>query len=127
MIRPRLIPCLLLKHGVLVRSQVFKVHQVIGNPIHTVMRLSDWNVDELVLLDISQDDYHDLRRDDMAVRKIGSKALEVLESISRVCFMPLAFGGRIRTLEDIRLRLSSGADKCIINTQAVETPNFINT
>lgn len=127
MIRPRLIPCLLLKHGVLVRSQVFKVHQVIGNPIHTVMRLSDWNVDELVLLDISQDDYHDLRRDDMAVRKIGSKALEVLESISRVCFMPLAFGGRIRTLEDIRLRLSSGADKCIINTQAVESPNFINT
>jgi imidazoleglycerol phosphate synthase cyclase subunit len=126
MIRPRLIPCLLLKHGVLVRSQLFKVHQVIGNPIHTVMRLSNWNVDELVLLDISQDDFHDLRRDDMAVRHMGSKALEVLKSISHVCFMPLAFGGRIRTLEDIRLRLSSGADKCVINTQAVEDPDFIS-
>ena len=41
MIRPRLIPCLLLKHGLLVRSQLFKVHQAIGNPIHTVMRYSN--------------------------------------------------------------------------------------
>lgn len=126
MIRPRLIPCLLLKHGLLVRSQIFKVHQVIGNPIHTVMRYSNWNVDELILLDISQGDYHDLRRDDMQVRNIGSKALEVLEAISHVCFMPLAFGGRIRTLEDIRLRLNAGADKIIINTQALEEPDFIS-
>jgi imidazoleglycerol phosphate synthase cyclase subunit len=125
MIRPRLIPVLLLKHGLLMRSQVFRVHQVIGNPIHTVMRLSNWNVDELVLLDISEDDYHDLRRDDLAVSDIGSTALEVLKAVSHVCFMPLAFGGRVRTLEDIRQRLSAGADKCIINTQAVEDPAFI--
>ena len=44
---------LLLKQGVIVRSQTFSVHQVIGNPMSTVERFSNWNVDELVLLDIS--------------------------------------------------------------------------
>jgi imidazoleglycerol phosphate synthase cyclase subunit len=125
MTRPRLIPCLLLKHGLLVRSQLFRVHQVIGNPVSTIMRLSDWNVDELVVLDISADDHHDLRRDDLAVGHLGATALEVLRSISRVCFAPLAFGGRIRTLEDIRDRLAAGADKCIVNTGAIEDPGFV--
>jgi imidazoleglycerol phosphate synthase cyclase subunit len=125
MTRPRLIPVILLKHGLLMRSQVFKVHQAIGNPIHTVMRLSNWNVDELILLDISEDDFHDLRRDDLAVADPGSTALDVLRAVAHVCFMPLAVGGRIRTLEDIRLRLGSGADKCVINTQALLEPEFI--
>jgi imidazoleglycerol phosphate synthase cyclase subunit len=123
--RPRLIPCLLLKHGVIVRSERFEVHQVIGNPMSTVERFSQWNVDELILLDISADDYHDLRRDDLRQSYDGSTALDVLKAVSQVCFMPLAFGGRIRTLEDIRLRLGAGADKCVINTKAVEDPNFI--
>lgn len=123
--RPRLIPCLLLKHGLIVRSQVFQIHQVIGNPMSTVQRFSNWNVDELILLDISADDVHDLRRDDLQQHYAGSTALDVLKAVSQVCFMPLAFGGRIRTLEDMRLRLSLGADKCVINTKAVEDPGFI--
>ena len=123
--RPRLIPCLLLKHGLLVRSQYFKIHQVIGNPVSTVMRFSDWNVDELIILDISQDDYHDLRRDDLHLQYEGSTALDVLRAVAPVSFMPLAFGGRIRTLEDIQHRLSLGADKVVINSQAVANPEFI--
>ena len=125
MIRPRLIPVLLLKHGFLVRSQLFRVHQDIGNPVHTVMRLSNWNVDELVLLDISRDDYHDMRRGDLAVASMGSTTLEVIKAVSQVSFMPLAVGGRVRTLEDMRQRLSCGADKCVINTQAVLEPSFL--
>lgn len=101
MIRPRLIPVLLLKHGVIVRSQLFKVHQVIGNPMSTVERLSDWNVDELVILDISADDYHDLRRDDIQQRYQGTSAVDVLREVAKVCFMPLTFGGRIRTLDTL--------------------------
>lgn len=123
--RPRLIPCLLLKNGVIVRSELFKIHQVIGNPVSTIERFSHWNVDELILLDISTEDYHDLRRDDLQVSYGGSTTLDVLKEISKVCFMPLAFGGQIRSLEDIRLRLSTGADKCIINTKAIEDPEFI--
>lgn len=125
MTRPRLIPVLLLKHGVIVRSQLFKVHQVIGNPMSTVQRLSNWNVDELVMLDISKDDFHDLRRDDLQQRYQGSSALDVLREVAKVCFMPLAFGGRVRTLEDIGCRLEAGADKIVINTAALEDPEFI--
>jgi imidazoleglycerol phosphate synthase cyclase subunit len=125
MIRPRLIPVLLLKHGVIVRSQLFKVHQVIGNPMSTVERLSDWNVDELVLLDISADDYHDLRRDDIQQRYQGTSAVDVLREVAKVCFMPLTFGGRIRTLDDIAERISAGADKVSINSAALADPSFI--
>ena len=93
MTRPRLIPVLLLKQGVIVRSQLFSVHQVIGNPMSTVERFSNWNVDELVLLDISGEDVHDLRRDDIQQRYQGSSALDVLREVAKVSFMPLAFGG----------------------------------
>ena len=122
MIRPRLIPCILLKNGLIVRSQLFKTHQIIGNPVSTIHRLSNWNVDELILLDISDDYYHDLRRDDMHLKYEGSTSLDVLKQISEVCFMPLAFGGRIRNIEDIKIRLAKGADKCVINTGAVQNP-----
>jgi imidazoleglycerol phosphate synthase cyclase subunit len=122
---PRLIPVILLKHGLIVRSELFRIHQVIGNPMSTIERLSHWNVDELILLDISGDDFHDLRRDDIQQRYGGSGVLDVLEQVAARSFMPLAFGGRIRTLDDIRARLSAGADKCVINTQAIERPQLI--
>ena len=120
MTRPRLIPVLLLKQGVIVRSQLFSVHQVIGNPMSTVERFSNWNVDELVLLDISGEDVHDLRRDDIQQRYQGTSALDVLREVAKVSFMPLAFGGRVRTLDDIELRLAAGADKVIVNTAALD-------
>jgi imidazoleglycerol phosphate synthase cyclase subunit len=126
--RPRLIPVLLLKHGVIVRSQLFRVHQVIGNPMSTVERYSNWNVDELIILDISRgEDCHDLRRDDLQQRYSGSSAIDVLKAIARVCFMPLTFGGRIRTLADIEARLAAGADKIALNTAALADPDFIET
>jgi imidazoleglycerol phosphate synthase cyclase subunit len=125
-VHPRLIPVLLLKHGVIVRSQLFKVHQVIGNPMSTVERYSQWNVDELVVLDISRgEDRHDLRRDDIQQSYSGQGVLDVLRSIASVCFMPLTFGGRIRTIEDIEQRLAAGADKVSINTAAFDDPSFV--
>lgn len=122
---PRLIPCLLLKNGLLVRSQLFKVHQVIGNPISTVQRLSSWNTDELIVLDISTSDFHDLRRSDLAQCYASSDVLSLLRMMAKVCAMPLTFGGRIRSIEDIRKRLACGADKIAINTQALETPALV--
>lgn len=125
--RPRLIPCLLLKHGVIVRSQLFKVHQVIGNPMSTVERFSHWNVDELVILDISLGEGdHDLRRDDLQQRYSGNTAIDVLREVAKVCFLPLTFGGGIRTLEHISERLAAGADKVAINTAAIDDPGFIS-
>ena len=117
--RPRLIPVLLLKHGIIVRSQLFKIHQVIGNPMSTIKRYSDWNVDEIVILDISSgEDIHDLRRDDLQQSYEGNKSIDVLKEVSKICSVPLTFGGRIKSLKDIEIRLKLGADKVVINTAA---------
>ncbi len=125
-VRPRLIPVLLLKHGVIVRSQLFRLHQVIGNPMSTVERYSNWNVDELIILDISRGDGgHDLRRDDIQQSYAGDSAIDVLRAIAEVCFMPLTFGGRIRTIDDIEMRLAAGADKVSLNTTAFRNPTFV--
>lgn len=121
----RLIPVILLKNGLIVRSQLFRIHQSIGNPMHTVRRLSNWNVDELVFLDISSEDRHDLRRDDLQVQYSDSTLLGLLPEISKLCFMPLAVGGRIRSIDDMRQRFSRGADKCVINSQAVRQPGLV--
>lgn len=124
-VRPRLIPVILIKNGLIVRSQSFSIHQAIGNPISTIHRLSGWNVDELILLDISTQGVHDLRRDDMQMRYAGQSTADLLRQIADVCFMPLAVGGRIRSIADLEVRLTAGADKCVINTQALDDPNFI--
>ena len=125
MVKKRLIPILLLKNGQLVRSELFKVHQIIGNPVHEVRRFNEWNVDELIYLDISSDDRYDLGRDDHAIRGLVDQRA-ILEAVSETCFMPLTWGGRIRTIEDMRERISSGADKVALNTMAFRDPALIS-
>jgi len=124
MIKTRLIPVLLLKNGLLVRSQAFTVHQYIGDPYHEVLRYNQWGVDELVYLDISRYDIYDQGRSDMKIGHVAG-VLDLLPQIARTCFVPLTFGGRIRSLEDIRERLIRGADKIAINTAAFDNPELI--
>lgn len=124
MLKTRLIPVLLLKNGVLVRSEGFNIHQVIGNPIHEVERFNEWNVDELLYVDISRDDEYDLRRNDSKVTEL-TDPLQILERVSKTCFMPLTWGGRIRSVEHMRERFSRGADKITINSAAIENPELI--
>jgi imidazole glycerol-phosphate synthase subunit HisF len=124
MLKKRLIPVLLLQNGLLVRSELFKTHQIIGNPIHEVERFNQWTVDELVYLDITRDDVYDTRRDDHKVRGLNDP-LAILEAVAQTCFMPLTWGGRIRNVQDMRDRISRGADKITVNSEAVRTPNLI--
>ena len=126
MLKKRLIPTLFLKNGLIVRSEGFSYHQNLGNPLAEVRRYSEWNVDELIYIDISREKYYDLRRDDLKI--MGKRALlEIIKDISKVCFMPLTFGGGIRSIDEIRLRIQNGADKVTINTIAIEDPSFIST
>ncbi|WP_028584666.1 imidazole glycerol phosphate synthase subunit HisF [Desulfogranum mediterraneum] len=120
----RMIPVLLLRNGWLVQSKGFQRYQNLGNPVWSVKRLSEWASDELIYIDISSDDKHDLRRDDIGHPNRQS-FLEIIEDVSKETFMPITVGGRIRTLKDIEMRLSLGADKITINTQALEDPPFI--
>lgn len=123
-LKKRLIPVLLLQNGLLVRSELFSIHQIIGNPIHEVQRFNQWNVDELIYLDISRDDTYDLRREDHRVRGLTSP-LTILDEVSCTCFVPLTWGGRIRTVRDMRDRVARGADKITVNSAAVRTPELI--
>ena len=124
MLKHRLIPVLLLQAGLLVRSELFETHQIIGNPIHEVERFNQWNVDELVYLDITREGDYDLRREDAKIRGLADP-LEILDAVSRTCFMPLTWGGRIRTTDDMAQRFERGADKIVINTQALREPELI--
>jgi len=124
MLKTRLIPVLLLQNGLLVRSERFDTHQVIGNPVHEVQRFNEWNVDELVYLDITREGGYDLRREDQRVKRLEDP-LDILDAVSRTCFMPLTWGGRIRTLDDMRSRFARGADKVTVNSEAVRSPELI--
>jgi len=122
--KKRLIPVVLLKNGWLVQSIQFSRYLNLGNPFWAVKRLSEWASDELVYLDITDDDNYDLRREDLGVPNRRS-FLEIIQDVSKVTFMPITVGGKIRNLDDIAMRLALGADKVSINTVAFDDPSFI--
>lgn len=125
MLKNRLIPVLFLKNGYLVRSENFTIHQKLGFPDTQVERYNTWNVDELIYIDISPEDRYDIGRDDIGSCENYQSIIDIIKSVSLRCFMPLTVGGRIRSLEDIRIRMESGADKVVINTAAIEDNEFI--
>jgi cyclase len=124
MLKTRLIPVVLLRNGLVVQSKGFKRYQALGNPTTVVSRLSDWASDELIYLDITRDAGYDLRRDDLNTPN-RDNILDIVEDVARRCFMPLTFGGGIRTVADAAARLERGADKIAINTEAFTRPAFI--
>jgi imidazole glycerol-phosphate synthase subunit HisF len=113
MLRTRFIPCLLLKDSALVKTVKFKNPQYVGDPINAVRIFNEKEVDELVLLDIS------------ASGEKRGPSFKLLSEIASECFMPLSYGGGIRTIEEIRQLLSIGIEKVIINTYACENPDFV--
>jgi len=124
MLKKRIIPCLFLKNGLLVRSEKFFYHQLLGNPIHQVERINSWSADELIYIDISDEINYDLRRDDMKFKRM-TNIYDIIGEVSRTCFIPFTFGGNIRSVEQIKEILNKGADKVLINTIAIEDPSFI--
>lgn len=126
MLKTRLIPVLYIKNGLIVRSEDFSYHQNIGNIINEAFRYNEWDVDELIYIDISRVKHYDLRRDDHKI-KSSTTIEQVIKDISKVCFMPLTFGGGIRTIEDVGVRIRNGADKVTLNTGAFDDPDLIRT
>jgi cyclase len=124
MLKVRLIPVLYLMNGLIVRSEGFREFKVIGNPINQLERLNDWLADELVYVDITREGEYDLRRDDMKLK--GERDIVgILRQISKHAFMPLTFGGRITSIEDVDRFIRNGADKVLINSQAWRRPALI--
>lgn len=113
MVKKRLVACLLWRDGVIVQSVNFDHTNIIGDAQTAVDFFNIWGVDEIVLLDVSRE---------RSNRQILHKTIKKL---STSCFVPLAIGGWIQTLEDIRELLSIGADKIVVNTKALADPEFI--
>lgn len=125
MLKTRLIPVLFLKNGLLVRSERFVDFRELGNPFHQLERLSDWSADELIYVDITRSGEHNLKRDDQRIKSM-SNIIEILREVAKRCFMPLTFGGRIQTLEQVDEYIRNGADKVIVNSGAHKNPDLVS-
>jgi cyclase len=125
MVKTRLIPVLLLRDGQLVRAQEFHDYRVIGNPLFEVERYNQWNVDELIYLDISRGRHYGSSRSDQKGNMIAD-TMDLLGQVSKRCFMPLTWGGNVSSVEQMRKCFALGADKISINTAAYERPELIS-
>lgn len=110
----RIIPCLDIKDGRVVKGVNFVELKDAGNPIEIAKRYNDEGADELVFLDIS------------ATQEGRKTMLHVIESIAKEVFIPLTVGGGISTLQDISNLLDAGCDKVSLNSSALKNPSFIN-
>ena len=113
MLKNRIIPCLLLMNGGLYKTQKFRRPVYVGDPINAVKVFNEKEVDELILLDIS-------------AGKPGNKInFDLIENIASECFMPLAYGGGIRDLEQISKLTRLGIEKIVLNTALYENPELV--
>jgi cyclase len=113
MLKVRIIPCLDVKDGRVVKGVNFEGLRDAGDPVEQAILYDKAGADELCFLDIT------------ASHENRGTLLDVVHRTAEVCFMPLTVGGGVRTLEDIRALLLAGADKVSINTAAVSRPEFV--
>ena len=113
MLKTRIIPCLDVKNGRVVKGVNFVNLVDAGDPVEAAQAYDEAGADELCFLDIT------------ASHENRSILLDVVRRTAEKCFMPLTVGGGVRTNEDIKMLLDSGADKVSINTSAITNPNFI--
>lgn len=109
----RIIPCLLLRDHGLVKTVKFNKSTYIGDPINAVKIFNEKEVDELVFLDID------------ASRKNMEPPYQVIRDIATECFMPFCYGGGIKSIDQIREIIASGAEKVAINSAAYYNPELI--
>src|SRR5262245_49759475 len=114
MLKKRLIPVLILRDGLVVQSIQFHHTNVIHwKPVTAIDFFNRWAVDEIVVLDVSRDQGQRL------------KFYDIVEGLSKKCFVPLTVGGWVTSVDELRRLLRLGADKVVINTEAVHRPDFI--
>src|SRR5919109_43515 len=113
MLKVRVIPCLDVKDGRVVKGVNFVSLRDAGDPVEQAIVYDKAGADELCFLDIT------------ASHENRGTLLDVVRRTAEVCFMPLTVGGGVRTLEDIRTLLLAGADKVSINTAAVADRTFV--
>jgi len=110
----RIIPCLDIKDGRVVKGVNFVGLIDAGNPVEVAKRYNEEGADEITFLDIT------------ATHENRDTIVDILEEVAKEVFIPLTVGGGIRTLDDIYRLLKVGCDKISINSHAIKNPDFIN-
>lgn len=113
MIKHRLIATLLVNNGVVVQTRKFKRTNMVGNAFTAVDFFNGWTVDEICVLEISNDTSH-----------LAGFA-DIIDGLSRRCFVPLSVGGKITSLDDVHRYIRAGADKVVVNSAAADNPSLI--
>ncbi len=113
MLRTRVMPCLLLVDGRLVKTIKFKKPSYIGDPINAIKIYNEKEVDELIFLDIT------------ATAHRRKPPFNLLEEVAGECFMPFTYGGGVRTIEDMKRIYALGVEKIAVNSFAIENPDFV--
>ena len=113
MLRPRLIPVLLLLEGSLVKTCRFKGLNYIGDPCNTARIFNELEVDELIVLDIG------------CSKKGTAIDFALIKNLAEECFMPLTYGGGVKSVDDAAKLYEIGIEKVSINTAAIKTPSLI--
>lgn len=113
MLRHRVIPCLLLKGGGLVKTRKFKDPTYVGDPVNAIRIFNEKEVDELVVLDIEASQHG--REPNYAL----------IEEFASECFMPLAYGGGVSTVEQARVLFAGGVEKVCIQTAALDNVGLV--
>ncbi|MDO9582822.1 MAG: AglZ/HisF2 family acetamidino modification protein [Desulfomicrobium sp.] len=114
MLRHRVIPALLLRNGGLVKTLKFKDAKYVGDPINAIHIFNEKEVDELMVLDI------------LASKERREPNYALIEQFAGECFMPLAYGGGVRTVEQANRIFSLGVEKVCVQTAALENPGLIS-
>lgn len=114
MLRPRLIPCLLVHNGGLVKTVNFANPKYVGDPINAVRIYNEKEVDELIVLDID------------ATVKGAEPDYQLISHLASECRMPLCYGGGVRTVAQIEKIISLGVEKVAVSSTAVENPKLIS-
>ncbi|MCZ8158975.1 MAG: AglZ/HisF2 family acetamidino modification protein [Rhizobiaceae bacterium] len=109
----RFIPVLLLKDGGLYKTRRFRNETYLGDPVNTLKIFNDKQVDEVVLLDIG------------AARTGAAPDIRMLREIASECFMPLAYGGGINSVDQVREILAVGFEKVVVNSAAWTDPALV--
>ena len=113
MVLNRVMPCLLLRGGALVKTVRFRAPAYIGDPVNAVKIYNEKEVDELVLLDVE------------ASRQGRGPDLATVLAVASECFMPLAVGGGVRTLADFEALYARGVEKVVVNTLLLRAPETV--
>jgi imidazole glycerol-phosphate synthase subunit HisF len=113
MLNPRVIPSLLISKGGLVKTLRFAAPKYVGDPINAVRIFNDKEVDELMVLDID------------ATRERRGPDFELIEQLAGECFMPLCYGGGIRSFDDARTLFGLGVEKVAIQSAFLDDPSIL--